>query len=503
MKPTKTSIAVLIGAGGVAHGQALPGILPQSTAWNSSFRFTPEQIKLGQLTPELASSVELILNFDRSQLANGGPSYDGFYKLDNTSTNATPQGPGEVLKVQQFTDPAVYNLPAQIAISRILYSTTNLNGTLIPASAAVLWPYTPGQFSNRAKHDSKQNSSCSAAQNKAPVVLWAHGTSGFYADGAPSAHRSLFYGDIVPFTLAQAGYVVVAPDYAGLGIDTSWDGSFVPHQYLARQAGAADALNSVRAVRKTWGSSVTDEYVVLGHSQGGAVSWGVSELLAQMPSEYKDLEQGHLGTVVFNPASGEIFKAATQLFIPWLSTYLSGVFPTFSLSDWLTPLGIARTQLLSQIKGGQYVSMALFANQSQSDIVNPAWNETWYQQAATVLANPGKQPFKGPMILFEGGDDTFDGLNRNTALFDATCPQYGDDFEFVVVANASHFPTMDAARQQWLKWIEDRFEGKKTPKGCVKSELKSFLPAGRYQVQRKSFYEWSGTAEWFYQLPAA
>ncbi len=78
MKPARASIALIYGAVGVAHGQALPNPLPQSTGWNSSFKLSPEQIELGQLSPGLASSIELILNFDRSQLANGGPSQDSF-----------------------------------------------------------------------------------------------------------------------------------------------------------------------------------------------------------------------------------------------------------------------------------------------------------------------------------------------------------------------------------------------------------------------------------------
>lgn len=487
-----TSVSLLCVGATFAYGQILPEPQVQSTGWNSSFKFTPEQIELGKLTPELSTSLETILNFDRSQLANGGPSQDDFYKLDSKTHSHPPRAPGEVLKVQQFTDPSVYNIPAQTALSRILYSSTNLNGTLVPASAYVLWPYSPKGFGASSKHMPKA---------KAPVVLWTHGTSGFYADGAPSAHRSLFYSDIVPFTLAQAGYVVVAPDYAGLGVETSWDGSFVPHQYLAREASAGDALNALRAVRKPFSDRITDKYVVTGHSQGGVVAWGISEVLAQHPQKFKDIQKDHIGTVVFNSGSTSSVLSAPQIFFPWIGKYLSGVFPTFELSDWLTPLGVARTKLLDQIQGGQLVSEFLFSN--VTEIVKPTWNESWYFDALTNLANPGSRPFKGPMVLFEGTEDQSDGYHVNMALFDDTCDKYPGDFEFVAVPNAGHFPTMDAARRNWLQWIEDRFEGTSLDsKGCFKSELKNFLPSEQYQVQRKSFSQWSGSVDWFYQLPA-
>ncbi|RFU76065.1 secretory lipase [Trichoderma arundinaceum] len=488
------SVALLYVAVRPAYGQFefLPPQVP-TTGWNSSFKFTPEQIELGKLSPELASSIEAILNFDRSQLAYGGPSQDSFYRLSDDFSKNHPHSPGQVLKVQEFTDPTDYNIPAQTALSRIIYTTTNLNGTLVPASACILWPYSLKEFGNSSKHKPTA---------KAPVVLWTHGTSGFFADGAPSAHRSLFYGDFVPFTLAQAGYVVVAPDYAGLGVATSWDGSYVPHQYLIREAGAADSLNAIRAAYKAFSDKITREYVVVGHSQGGSVAWGVSELLAQRPQRYTDIQSHHLGTIIFNSASNAIVKGIPQVFLPWIGMSLREIFPSFKLSDWLTPLGIARTKLLGEIQGGQFVSQVLLEN--ATEIVNPSWNETWYAQAVAELVTPGKRTFKGPMILYEGTEDSSNGYVNNMAIFEDTCHRSHDGFEFVGVVGAQHFPTMGAARQKWQKWIEDRFEG--TPvssERCVKTELKSYLAAEQYQASTKSYLQWSGQPEWFYQLPAA
>ncbi|PNP38785.1 hypothetical protein TGAMA5MH_09008 [Trichoderma gamsii] len=72
-------VALLFATAKAAHGQAIPTFPDaevQTTGWNSSFKFSKEQIQHGQPSPELASSLEVILNFDRSQLANGGPSQD-------------------------------------------------------------------------------------------------------------------------------------------------------------------------------------------------------------------------------------------------------------------------------------------------------------------------------------------------------------------------------------------------------------------------------------------
>jgi hypothetical protein len=482
---------LLLTAGACAFAETLP-VLPkpgmQSTAFNSSFKFSNEQLMLGQLWPDLAENIETVLNFDRSQLANGGPSQDSFYQLDKSTA---PKHPGQVLKVQKVTEPTLWNIPAKTALSRFIYTSTNVNGTLVPASAYVLWPWTAKEVG--------ANSS-----GKAPVVLWNHGTSGFFADGSPSAHRSLFYGDIMPFTLAQAGYVVIAADYTGLGVQTSWDGSFVAHQYLNRVAQAFDSLNALRAARTIFPDKITHEYVNVGHSQGGAAAWGVSEVLAEdSKNEFRDLEHGYLGSVIFAPGIGALNEIPVA-FGPWIGKDLHLMFPDFQLSDWLSPLGIDRVKLLTEIQGGQYVSELLFLANA-TEILNPAWNQTWYAAAYTEFSNPGNRPYKAPMIMFTGTTDQ-GGVSYKSAssAFESTCKNhYNGPFEFVTLEGVAHFPSMDATRQQWLGWIEDRFSKKSIDsKECTRSSVNSFLPGDSYQKVSTSFSQWAGAPDEFYELVA-
>jgi len=474
-----------------AFAQTLP-TLPkpgtQSTAWNSSFKLTDEQMKLGQIWPDLAENIETILNFDRSQLANGGPSQDSFYHLGNITA---PDHPGQVLKVQNVTEPTPWNIPAKTALSRFIYTSTTANGTLVPASAYALWPWTPKKLDANST-------------GKAPVVLWSHGTSGFFADGSPSAHRSLFYGNIMPFTLAQTGYVVIAADYAGLGVQTSWDGSHVPHQYQNRVAQAFDSLNALRAARSIFTDRITDEFVNVGHSQGGAAAWGVSEVLAEnADNKFEDLECGYLGSVIFAPGI-DTLPSVPQAFGPWIGKDLHLMYPDFQLSDWLSPLGIDRTQLLTELQGGQYVSELLFLANA-TEILNPAWNETWFAATYTKFSNPGNRKYKAPMILFSGTTDQGGTLYKHgLSTFESTCDDYySGSFEFVTLKGVGHFPSMDSSRHQWLGWIEDRFHKKSVDShSCTKSTVESFLPEDSYQDLSTSFAQWAGAPDEFYELVA-
>ncbi|KAJ5266780.1 hypothetical protein N7478_009588 [Penicillium angulare] len=461
----------------------------QSTNWNSSFELSPSQLKLGNLTSFAGATLNTIINFDRTQLANGGPRQDDFYNIQHIPKDQYPTLPGQVIKLQKFTDPSNFSIPAKIAMSRIIYSTTNINGTLVPASAYVLWPFHAKAFKGR-----------NATSPSAPVVLWTHGTSGFYADAAPSTHRGLFYDDLVPFTLAEAGYAVVAPDYAGLGVGTSWDGSFVPHQYLVSAASAGDALNALRAAQASFPRQLSKDYVVMGHSQGGSAAWRLSELLGEKNNTFSDISKYHLGTIALAPPTNIFaFEGGIQYFLSWIGKDLKRIFPSFNLSDWLTPLGVRKTELMNEVEGGQIATSSILTPED----AQPDWTETWSVRAFKLF-EPGYRPVKGPLLLIQGTADPYVGYNTTTTAMEETCKAYPNDIELLYIAEGSHFSSINAARQTWLQWIEDRFKGLPLiQSGCVKSELDSFMPQEYYQTIPNSFPLWAGESQWTYELPTA
>ncbi|KAG5745179.1 hypothetical protein H9Q72_001030 [Fusarium xylarioides] len=303
----------------------------------------------------------------------------------------------------------------------------------LSASAYILWPYTTKKIKG-------------VPDGEAPTVLWTHGTSGWYPTAAPSTHRSLFYQDFVTYALALAGYAVVAPDYAGLGVGTSWDRTTIPHQYGIYQAGGADALNALNALRAALAAfpeRLTTDYVNVGHSQGGAVGWGVSELLAEKKEGFEDLVRGHLGTLLFAPLTDAFSLPATSI-TTWVGKYLNQVYPEFKLSDWLTPLGIDRVTLFNQVEGSQSVSSFLFT--PENEIVQPDWMNTWSVAALKQIVNPGERPWKGPMLVIHGEKDPAVRYNASLATSRATCEKYPRDLEFLGVPGVSHFPGMYATR---------------------------------------------------------
>lgn len=493
-------------------GQAPPA-KSQLTSFNSTFSLSPSQIESASLSDDSITNIENIVNFDRSQLTHGGPRQDDFYNLPPL-TNDT-QGPlkaGQLLKVQRVTDPTVYAIPPSTALSRILYTSQNLNGTVIPTSAYILWPFSPRRFSNDDVD----------GESAAPVVLWTHASSGIFADLAPSSHRGLWHANAAPFTLAQAGYAVVAPDYAGLGVDASWDGSFIHHEYLSSPVAAGNALDALRASRQAFPAELRDEFVAMGHSQGGGVAWGVAEALAATTSgngssscggRFAELVDGYRGTVAISPTT-RAFTGLAGFIAPWVGQMLHRVFPDFELEQWLTPLGIARVELFRELQGGISLSQHLFL--TGEDLVHPDYDtKTWHAAAYANLSDVGARPFKGPLIVIQGTDDLYVSYNVTKATVEATwdfissshqeqtdTTTEGLDLEFLVVPGVGHGPAMEATRMHWLQWIEDRFEGRDVPaSGAVRTEWESFLEIERYQAVGNAFPQWVGLPEYGYQAP--
>jgi hypothetical protein len=161
-------LAVALSMARTAYTQA-GYIYSQNITFNSTFTLTAQQIEKSNLTAVEAHNFEIALSFERTNYAGGSVHSDPFYTVPSTFDPLRPPPPGTVLKVEQHTNTALYTIPPSLSMSRFLYTSETLNGTSIPASAYVLWPYTPRTFSGL---------SCKGKGSAFPVVGLAHGTSG-------------------------------------------------------------------------------------------------------------------------------------------------------------------------------------------------------------------------------------------------------------------------------------------------------------------------------------
>lgn len=82
---------------------------------------------------------------------------------------------------------------------------------------------------------------------------------------APSNDRERFLNLGAIDQLLSAGYAVLAPDYEGFRSDTI-------HPYFVRASHANAILDALPAAHAIEGSTLSDNWAIVGHSQGGHVA---------------------------------------------------------------------------------------------------------------------------------------------------------------------------------------------------------------------------------------
>ena len=442
-------------------------LTPSNDTFASSLVLNQDQRDSGGINATVANNLEVIINFERSRWATGSVDEDNFYQVP---TNATTAPPGSLLKLQVGVKTSLFTLPPNTALTRLLFQSETLNGTAIPASAYVLWPYDPRQVSDGI-----------------PVVGFGHGTSGAFGDCAPSHIRHLWYHFIVPFHLALQGYVVVAPDYIGLGVDKYSNGTRIKHPYLVNPSHANDIFYAVQAAQTAF-SSLSKRFVVMGHSQGGGAAWGAAERQAAKPVA------GYLGAIAGSPVTNISQLARTpaaSLLGMTMADGISSIFPAFKIDTILTLAGLKLFGLLSDLQACYNVFSELAASPT---LTQPSWIDNEYVKMYFDLASSGGKPIGGPLLVLQGSADPVVSVNFTGQAINQTCSLHADSqIQYITYTGATHVPMMYASQRTWLDWIADRFANKSAPQGCSSTTVSSFRPYGEYQGEVNWYLEY-GTA---------
>lgn len=462
---------------------------PQTNTFNSSFKLSAEQITKANLSSDFANNIEVALNYERSNWAFGSITEDSFYTIPENFTSSTP--PGTLLKVEPLTNTTFYTLAPNLALSRMLFTTETYNKTVVPTSGYILWPFSPN---------------LQPGTSKARTVVFAHGASGEFGECTPSHMRTLLYQFQAPYALALAGFAVVAPDYQGLGINYTLDfdnetgqpATRAPlhHPLVGSTSLANDLFYAREAALQAFPSRLSDEFVIMGHSEGGGAAWAAAERQAAEPVP------GYLGTIAGSPGANA--SALVDLALSLGSTEIPGVnllawavqsmFPDFQLSDVLTPLGVARLELQAEIAGCQAVTTAMMQGDgtAQPPLLRDDWYDNFYMQSYLRSSSAGGREIAGPVLVVQGTADQSVPEVLTTATVNATCSAHPDSvLEYLLVNGTTHVPTLFATQRDWLGWINARFDGVPTSGsgGCQTSVKEPFWPIDHYQAETNWFLE--------------
>ncbi|MDR0238527.1 alpha/beta fold hydrolase [Acinetobacter sp.] len=285
------------------------------------------------------------------------------------------------------------------------YKMKGINGTEVQATSLVFTPKT------------------AAPTDGWPIVVWAHGTTGVADQCAPSRNATNDYIKGMISKFLAAGYVVVAPDYEGLGEP----GGKELHPFLNLKSEAYSITDAVVATRSWLGNRASNKWVTVGHSQGGQAALGAAQYAARANLDYKGtvavapasqlkliLSAGNLSVENATPAQQIPVYASLDTFTALIAAGLRNTNPTLDYSQvFKVPTdAIAKNAESSCDLGTQFAGAMLQYVGSNGSLKNYPRTTDGFMTLAPVqkFLNEDSQPLqvqvKTPVIIYQGGADT-------------------------------------------------------------------------------------------------
>ncbi|MCX5046593.1 lipase family protein [Aldersonia sp. NBC_00410] len=359
----------------------------------------------------------------------GAPTVDDFYSAPGTP----PTEPGQLLRSEPITGGVTESTRAW----RILYTTTGDDGEPALASGIVAV-------------------ATNAPAGPRPLLAWAHGTTGFARQCAPSLLDDPLASGVMPAQqeVLDRGWAVVATDYSGLGTAGT-------HPYLIGPGEARSVLDSVRAAHQLTDLELSDETVVWGHSQGGhAALW--SGLLA--PTYAPD---SHIVGVAALAPGTDIASFATGHSGGLLAAYIvaaySRIYPDVHFDSYVRPA--ARTLLRDATQRcldapSTLVSIlsGLFA---QGDFTVFQRDPTTGAFGARLAENSPVGRLAAPVFLAQGSSDTVVDPTMQARYVAARCAD-GWNLDYRSYPGRDHVGLVaddSPAMGDLFTWTEARFAG--------------------------------------------
>lgn len=279
-----------------------------------------------------------------------------------------------------------------------------------------------------------------------PVVVWAHGTAGIADRCAPSRSAALVPGIS---NLLGAGFVVVAPDGAGLGTPG-------PTAYLVGADEGRAVLDAARSATQVPGADAGSEVGLWGFSSGGQGAL----FAAQQAADYAP-DLTILGTAAVAPVSDVARFAGVATAFPLTFGYAFMTFGAWQdvydvdLATIFAPGAIAELPLLEQACAQEIAPHFALTPIDQLRVADPTVTDPWVE-----LMQRNEIPAavtSGPVLLIQGTADPIIDPASTDALAERLCGA-GVDVELRSVPDARHevvFPTAPDV----VAWFADRSAG--------------------------------------------
>jgi acetyl esterase/lipase len=335
----------------------------------------------------------------------------------------------------------VAQAPAGMQAWRISYWTIDDRGAPLAVTGMVVAPNGPAQ----------------APRN---VLAWTHGTWGVVSRCAPSLSPQFF--QVTPAIQAVSrGYVVVAPDYPGLG-------SAPPHPYLVGTITAKSVLDAVRAARQIPAASAGNRFAVWGESQGGHAALWTGELARGYAGDLKLVGVAAAAPPTdlvanFNQASSADAKAFLTGYTAYSWSQYYGV--PLVIGRRSTPALItkmAQKCITSNSTPGLMTLLGILQLKRDLKRTDFAATPPW---SSFAVANSVAPVSSVPMLIAQTVADPLVSPPVTRQFARSLCARRVS-VRWIDLSGGDHANTAKLSAAPTLQWIDDRFAGAAPPNDC-------------------------------------
>jgi len=360
--------------------------------------------------------------------------------LLSLGSGAMAQRPGTLISADPVGD-----TPSGMQAWRVAYWTTNGSGKPIRVTGMVIAPRE------------------AIPPKPRDVLAWTHGTSGVATRCAPSLSPA-FWSHSPGLEGVRKGYVVVAPDYPGLG-------SPGVHPYLVGQDTGRSVLDAIRAARSIPGAAAGSRFAVWGESQGGHASLWTGQLARSYAPDLHlvgvaaaapptDLVQNL--RMVPNKTVGAMMTAF--LGYSWSNHYGA---PLSTLGGPQTRGIITRLaqnnciELEKKPKLGTMLGIVTVQSRLKNKDVGSIqpWARLAHANSPTTVS------FGLPLLIAQNPKDDLVAPAVTRAHAEALC-RSGGRLRYISINGTGHATSAKDSSHETLAWIADRFAGRHAPSDC-------------------------------------
>ena len=295
------------------------------------------------------------------------------------------------------------------------------------------------------------------------VLAWTHGTWGVVSKCAPSLSPN-FWNATPGLDAVRQGYVVVAPDYPGLGSDGT-------HPFLVGTDTGRSVLDAVRAARHIPGAASGSRFAVWGESQGGhAALW-----TGQVARRYApDLQL--VGIAAAAPPTDLVqnLRLSPNKQVRAFFTAYIGYTWNRHYGAPLTTFGGPQTRgILTRLAENNCIELhskpklmtvlGILTLQSRLKNVDLGRIQPW---AGLAQRNsPSTRGFGLPLLIAQNAKDDLVAPSVTRTYARALC-RAGQRVNWIDIDGPGHATSARDSAAETLGWIADRFAGRRAPNSC-------------------------------------